>query len=65
MIIERIRLIQKTIENAHKAGIPVGICGELGSDEGIVPKLIQMGIDELSMSPAKILPLRERILLQE
>lgn len=48
------RLIKLVVDNAHKANIRVGICGELGSDEWAVPKLVKMGIDELSMAPTKI-----------
>ena len=52
------RLIKMVIRNAHAAGIWVGICGELGGDAWAVPQLIEMGIDELSVSPAKIGRLR-------
>lgn len=48
------RLIKMVVDNAHKADIRVGVCGELGADEWAVPKLLEAGIDELSMSPAKI-----------
>lgn len=48
------RLIKMVIKNAHAAGIWVGICGELGGDEWAVPRLLEMGIDELSVSPSKI-----------
>ena len=54
-------LIKKTCENAHRAGIWVGICGEIASDLTMVRKLISFGVDELSVSPPKILPLREKI----
>ncbi|MCG8400798.1 MAG: phosphoenolpyruvate--protein phosphotransferase, partial [Firmicutes bacterium] len=50
-----LRLIYTTIQNAHKNGIWVGMCGELASDELIIPLLLGMGIDELSMS-AGIIP---------
>ncbi len=56
-----LKLIKMTCENAHSAGIWVGICGELASDLNITPKLISLGIDELSVSPPMILPLREKI----
>lgn len=55
------RLIKLVAENAHKAGIPVGICGELARDEILLPFFVKIGIDELSVSPAYTLALRERI----
>lgn len=54
-------LIQQTIENGHRAGIWVGICGELGADLTLTETFLRMGIDELSVSPSSILPLREKI----
>ena len=56
-----LRLIQMTIENAHKYGAWCGICGELGADEELTAKFVQMGIDELSVSPGYTLDLRKRI----
>lgn len=56
-----LRLIQMTIENAHKYGAWCGICGELGADMELTAKFIQMGIDELSVSPGYTLELRKRI----
>jgi len=56
-----LRLIQMTIENAHKHGAWCGICGELGADMDLTAKFIQMGIDELSVSPGYTLELRKRI----
>lgn len=50
-----LRLIKLTIENGHKAGIPVGVCGEAGSDPHMIKFLLENDIDELSMSPGKIL----------
>lgn len=55
------RLIRTAAENAHKAGIWLGICGELGADTEIIPKLVKMGIDELSVSPTNILEVRRVI----
>ena len=55
------RLIKLIAENAHNAGIPVGICGELARDEILLPFFLKIGIDELSVSPAYTLQLRERI----
>ena len=56
-----LRLIQVTIENAHKYGAWCGICGELGADMELTQRFIQMGIDELSVSPGYTLSLRKRI----
>lgn len=56
-----LRAIQMTIENGHKGGAWVGICGELGADMELTEKFVEMGIDELSVSPTFILPLREII----
>ncbi|MGI6544860.1 MAG: phosphoenolpyruvate--protein phosphotransferase [Fastidiosipilaceae bacterium] len=56
-----LRLIQLTVDNAHAAGIWVGICGELGADESLTKRFVEMGVDELSVSPPAILPLRQRI----
>ena len=55
------RLIKIIADNAHKAGIPVGICGELARDEILLPFFMKIGIDELSVSPAYTLQLREKI----
>lgn len=56
-----LKMIQMTIENGHKSGIWVGICGELAADLDLTETFIQMGVDELSVSPAFLLPLREKI----
>ena len=56
-----LRLIQMVVENAHKAGIWAGICGELGADTSLARTFLQMGVDELSVSPAKVLPVRRAI----
>ena len=50
-----LRLIKMTIENGHKEGIPVGMCGEAGSDPEMIKFLLKNGIDEISMSPGNIL----------
>ena len=55
------RLIKLIADNAHAAGIPVGICGELARDEILLPFFLKVGIDELSVSPAYTLQLRKRI----
>lgn len=57
-----LRLIKLTVENAHKNGIEVGVCGEVASDEKFVPKLIELGVDELSVNPSKILVIKNKIL---
>ena len=54
-----LRMIQKTIENGHKAGCWVGICGELGADMTLTETFLKMGIDELSVSPTFVLPIRK------
>ena len=56
-----LRMIQKTIENGHKAGCWVGICGELGTDMTLTETFLKMGIDELSVSPTFVLPIRKLI----
>lgn len=56
-----LRMIQMTVENAHKAGIWCGICGELGADQALTKDFLAMGVDELSVSPGSILPLRKII----
>ena len=57
-----LRMIQIVVENAHKAGIWAGICGELGADQELTKEFLAMGVDELSVSPGSILPLRKIIL---
>lgn len=56
-----LKLIALTAENARKNGIWCGICGELGADLTLTEEFLKMGIDELSVSPSKILPVREKI----
>ncbi len=56
-----LKLIKLTCDNAHRAGIWVGVCGELASDISMTRKLLSFGIDELSVAPPVILPLREKI----
>ena len=55
------RLIALTAQNAHKAGIWVGICGELAADEMLTQRFLDMGIDELSVSPKSVLSVRYAI----
>lgn len=56
-----LRMIQMTIENGHKGGAWVGICGELAGDTTLTKTFVDMGIDELSVSPAYVLGLRKAI----
>lgn len=56
-----LRMIQMTIDNGHKHGCWVGICGELGADLSLTKTFIEMGIDELSVSPSFVLPVRKMI----
>lgn len=56
-----LKLIQTTVENAHKEGIWVGMCGELGSDLSITETFLRMGVDEFSVAPYSVLPLRKQI----
>lgn len=56
-----LRMIQQTIENGHKAGCWVGICGELGADMTLTETFLKMEIDELSVSPTFVLPIRKLI----
>ena len=56
-----LRMIQMVVENAHKKGIWAGICGELGADPSLTQTFLKMGVDELSVSPGRILPLRKLV----
>lgn len=56
-----LRMIQITIDNGHKHGCWVGICGELGADTSLTRTFLEMGIDELSVSPSFVLPIRKII----
>lgn len=56
-----LKMIRMTVENAHKAGIWAGICGELGADTALTEEFLKMGVDELSVSPGRILPIRKII----
>lgn len=57
-----LRMIKMVVDNAHKAGIWAGICGELGADTSLTQEFLKMGVDELSVSPGRILPIRKIIL---
>lgn len=56
-----LRAIKMAADAAHKAGIWIGICGELGADTSMLPTFLAMGIDELSVSPSAVLPVRAAI----
>ena len=56
-----LKLIRMTIENAHANHIWVGICGELGADLTLTREFLEMGVDELSVAPYDILPLRKKV----
>lgn len=58
-VLEMIRMVT---ENAHSAGIWAGICGELGADTSLTQTFLEMGVDELSVAPGSILPIRKIIL---
>lgn len=57
-----LRLIAETAKNAHNAGIWCGICGELGADTELTETFMRMGIDELSVAPSAVLPVRKAVL---
>ncbi|MDD6195245.1 MAG: phosphoenolpyruvate--protein phosphotransferase [Lachnospiraceae bacterium] len=56
-----LRMLRMIIDNGHKGGCWVGICGELGADVTLTETFLQMGVDELSVSPSMILRVREQI----
>lgn len=56
-----LKLIKMTVENGHKGGAWVGICGELAGDLSLTETFVNMGVDELSVSPSKVLELRKKI----
>ena len=56
-----LRMIRMVVENAHKEGIWAGICGELGADMTLTKTFVEMGVDELSVSPTFVLPIRKII----
>ena len=57
-----LRFIKMVVENAHKKGKWVGICGELASDESLTGLFLSMGIDELSVSPSSVLSIRKKVI---
>ena len=56
-----LELIRKTVESAHRAGIPASICGEMAADERLTATFLNYGVDDLSVVPSKILQLRSRV----
>lgn len=56
-----LRMIKMTVDNGHKNGIWVGICGELAGDLSLTGTFLKMGVDELSVSPGMVLPLRNKV----
>ena len=54
-----LRMIQMVVDNAHKEGIWAGICGELGADTTLTERFVEMELDELSVSPTFVLPVRK------
>ncbi len=56
-----LRLLKMVTDNAHKNGVWVGICGELGADLELTETFLSIGIDELSVSPRSVLPLRKKV----
>ena len=56
-----LKMLKMIVDNGHKGGCWVGICGELGADLELTETFVEMGFDELSVSPAMVLPVREKI----
>ena len=56
-----LKLIEMTVKNGHKAGIWVGICGELAADTDLTETFLDMGVDELSVSPSSVLKVRKAV----
>ncbi len=56
-----LRMIRMVVDNAHKAGKWVGICGELAADLTLTEKFVQMGVDELSVAPSMVLKVRKKV----
>lgn len=54
-----LRMIKMVVDNAHKEGIWAGICGELGADTTLTEEFVKMGVDELSVTPTFVLPVRK------
>lgn len=56
-----LRMIEMTVKAGHAQGIWVGICGELGADQELTQQFLEMGLDELSVAPGAVLPIRKKI----
>jgi len=56
-----LRFIHHTVQTAHEAGIPVGVCGEMAGEPAVIPLLLGLGVDSLSMSPISI-PMAKKII---
>jgi phosphotransferase system enzyme I (PtsI) len=56
-----LKMLQMIVENGHKGGCWVGICGELGADTTLTETFLRMGFDELSVSPSMVLKVRKQI----
>jgi phosphotransferase system enzyme I (PtsI) len=56
-----LRSIETVVKNGHKQGCTVGICGELAADTSLTETLLKMGVDELSVAPAFVLGIREKV----
>ena len=56
-----LKMLQMIVDNGHKGGCWVGICGELGADTTLTETFLKMGFDELSVSPSMILKVRQKI----
>ena len=56
-----LRMIEMTVKAGHAHGIWVGICGELGADQRLTQRFLEMGLDELSVAPSSVLPIRKLI----
>ncbi len=56
-----LRALKMAADAAHRNGIWIGICGELGADTSLLPTFLAIGMDELSVSPSSVLPLRAEI----
>ena len=56
-----LRMLKMVVENGHKEGCWVGICGELGADTTLTETFLRMGFDELSVSPSMVLKVRDKI----
>ena len=60
-----LKMIKMVVDAAHEAGIWAGICGELGADTELTRTFVEMGVDELSVAPGMVLPIRKGILEAE